>query len=368
MKTAPSLPPELWMYIHRLALSDLSPLARLYANDGVVRHSTTPDDPVNDRQLQRFLKVACSLRRVCRLWSHLAQELLFENVWVNKRWSSLSSSLQQSDIARLVRVVRLSTTRFDHNAVVLQQCAAHIEVLVQPEFPRAERLYSVAEVELPPLVSLKRLYWIESWWSSPLLHSVLRAAPNLEHISLSSSSTIGFDPGAEPPFPTLPQLRSLALPQLNTQCVRALLRTDLTQLTHLTIAPAHFAWDPFPVLPPLCTLALIEHPAPTRVPFPAILARCPTLCELRYDVRAAPVPPENTQAAPALACIRLHLAPARGFSTAEGVHAALLLGPAFGALERVVLDGSGWSVNERVRCPEWEQLRARGCRVEQVVK
>ncbi|KAJ6580894.1 hypothetical protein B0H19DRAFT_1228440 [Mycena capillaripes] len=364
--STPTLPPELWICIHRLAVLDISPLAKVYADDDVIKHSATPEDPVNDHQLQRFLRAVCSLRRVCRLWSELAQELLYENVWVNKRWPSLFSGLEKLHIARLVRSVRLSTTRFDHNALVLQQCT-QIEVLVQPEFPRSERLYSVTEVELPPLLFLKRLYWIESWWSSPLLHSVLRAAPNLEHISLSSSSTIGFDPALEPTFPSLPHLRTLALPQLSTQCVRALLRTDLAQLTHLTITPAHLDWPAFPILPALRTLALVEHPAPTRVPFPAILAHCPSLCELRHNARAVPVMPDAKQTAPALVCVRMHLGDGRTMPPALPLYATMLLGPAFGALECVALDGPGW-VNRPMPWSQWEQLQKRGIRVEQGIK
>jgi hypothetical protein len=51
------LPPELWIYIHRLAVSDISPLANVYMQDEVVKYSGAPDHPLNDQELQRFLKV-----------------------------------------------------------------------------------------------------------------------------------------------------------------------------------------------------------------------------------------------------------------------------------------------------------------------
>ncbi|KAJ7034587.1 hypothetical protein C8F04DRAFT_1101482 [Mycena alexandri] len=368
--STPSLPPELWIYIHRLALSNLSPLAKIYAsNDTIIRNGAKPDDPANDRDLQLFLKAARSLRCVCRLWSELGLELLFENIWVNgdKRWPSLSSGLQRPDVARLVRSIRLSTTRFDRNIDVLRRCL-QVEVLVQPEFPRAERLYSVATVQLPPLQSLKRLHWIASAWSSALLQSVLFAAPNLEHISLSSSTTIGFDPATQPTFPDLPRLNSLVLTQLNTECVRAILRTDLSRLTRLTINPVHLAWAAFPVLPALQMLALLEYS--TQLPFPTILARCPALRELRYDARCRFIPPEEKQRAPYLTCIRLLLRLQMMPSTYAQSQFALLLEPAFGALERVVLDGPGWG-SHAFPAPPWPEtadLLARGCRIEDGVE
>src|ERR1700761_1520595 len=115
-------------------------------------------------------KAARSLVSVCRLWNELAQELLYENVWLTdtRRWASLSAALQRPEVARHVRSLRLSTTRFDHNVEALLYCS-QVEVLVQPEFPRPELLYATPNVPLPRLHSLKRLYWIESQWSSALL-------------------------------------------------------------------------------------------------------------------------------------------------------------------------------------------------------
>jgi hypothetical protein len=56
--SAPSLPPELWIYIHRLAVLDISPLAKVYAQADVIKHSAMHDDPVSERELKRFLKVS----------------------------------------------------------------------------------------------------------------------------------------------------------------------------------------------------------------------------------------------------------------------------------------------------------------------
>ncbi|KAJ7836039.1 hypothetical protein B0H14DRAFT_3870904, partial [Mycena olivaceomarginata] len=291
----PDLPAELWMYIHRLALSDISPLAKLHAQDEIIRY-IGPEHPMSDKDLKPFFKAARSLQRVCRLWAKLAQDLLYENIWVNetRRWPSLSSALLQPEIAILVRNVRLSPTRFHHNEFMLRHCGPHINVLVQPEFPRSERLYTAAlPTPLPPLLSLTRVYWIETAWSAPLLRAVLAAAPNIQHLSLSSSASIGTGLSAAtlPVFPPLPRLQSLVLLPLTPFCVHAILHaTNLAQLTHLTIAPAHLEWPALPVLPALRTLTLFDDRTPAPATFPPARRR------------ASPSPPSSRSSPPSPRC------------------------------------------------------------------
>ncbi|KAJ6469330.1 hypothetical protein C8R45DRAFT_1166860 [Mycena sanguinolenta] len=380
----PNLPSELWLYIHQLAVSDISPVARAFTKDEVVKYSGAPDRPLNDKDFVRFLKVARSLQRVCRLWAELAQVLLYENVCVNdRRWPSLSRALLNPDptsVIRNVRNVRLSPTRFDRNALILRHCGPHIEVLVQPEFPRMERFYSAAlDMPLPPMLSLSRIYWTESTWSAPLLQSVLAASPNLQHLTLSSSASIGSGfSGPEPlKFPPLPRLESLVLLALDAPCLHALLwNPNLAKLTHLTTAPAQLesSSGAVPVLRTLRTLTLVDFPTVygTRVPFPAILTLFPCLEELRYSTHLGVTPPQPEQVAAALRCVRLHTAQPPAMREPEARtqlesmhrHAAVLIGAAFGALERVVLDGPGW-VRHQELGREWMRLRARGCVVEE---
>ncbi|KAJ7199131.1 hypothetical protein GGX14DRAFT_699859 [Mycena pura] len=333
----PSLPPELWICIHRLAIEDVSPLRKAYREihdpDNKFKAATAPD-------ARRFLKAARSLMSVCRLWNRLARELLYENVWIadTRRWASLSAALQRPNIARHVRSLRLSTTRYDHNVEALCYCP-QVEMLVQPEFPRPEYLYAAPDVPLPRLHSLKWLYWVESEWSSALLEKVLRAAPNLEHIFLTSSGTF---PSAGTPIevPNLPHLKSLVLTWLDRENVYSILRTDLQHLTHLTINPVYLS--AVSALPALTSLALIGHPKYALVPYHTICARCPALRELRYDANIVPEPPGDGQTAPALTYIQLHLSnPLRHYS-AYSHFLSLFEAPAFAALERVVLDGAGW--------------------------
>ncbi|KAJ6552748.1 hypothetical protein B0H19DRAFT_1377578 [Mycena capillaripes] len=135
----------------------------------------------------------------------------------------------------------------------------------------------------------------------------------------------------------------------------------MPQLVRLTIPPALVVSDAFPLLPTLHTLILAGA---ASTPFPTILRHCPTLRELRYDTLLKPTPPEAKQTAEKLLCVRLYLAswvPMK-IEKVERVTAALLIGPAFAALKRVVLDGSIWGSFEERR--EWAPLHARGCRVE----
>ncbi|KAF8217609.1 hypothetical protein K438DRAFT_1952495 [Mycena galopus ATCC 62051] len=382
-----SLPPELWLYIHRLAVSHLSPLARLYSDeDVIVKHETTLD-PLSNCELLVFLRAACSLRLVCRLWSELAKELLYECIWLNVEGCPppLYSALQQHDTARLVRSVHLSSGHFENNEVVLRLCGPRTKVIVQPDFSTSEKLYAAAwpehQLPIPPLFALTHIYWVECLWSVFQLNAVLVAAPNLRHLALTSSKHLSsgyikdlpLQLSPAPVFPPLPHLQTLNVVRLGTDCVHALFTpgSHFGQLRHLTIAPMHLEWAEFPVLRALRVLALVVGSSPTgKIPFPAILGRCPSLEELRYGARDTPVPPCEKQVAAKLLCVRLHLDVQQLFSARRDrrvpsrLHAALLLGSTFHALKRIVLDGPGWSAEEPTEWPEWSLLRENGCRVD----
>ncbi|KAJ6599886.1 hypothetical protein DFH09DRAFT_1504169 [Mycena vulgaris] len=277
----PELPPELWICIHRLATAHLSPLA---AYDDADDDELKLDDPLNERDMQRFLRAVRSLARVCRLWNALTRELLFSHVHVNTRFAtSLAPALADPSTAAAVRAVRLSTVRFDHNAALLAQCA-RTTLLVQPEYPRAGRLY-VAPAEPPlRLPALTRLHWVESAWSMPLLVRVLAAAPALMHLTLTSARTIGALDDPPPVFPAaLASLRTLDIALARAACVHALLGTaDLRALARLRIAPSHLAWTAFPVLPALHTLTLVHVIGDTGpAPHAAFAACFPALREVR---------------------------------------------------------------------------------------
>ncbi|KAJ6627644.1 hypothetical protein B0H10DRAFT_1993512 [Mycena sp. CBHHK59/15] len=354
--SAQSLPPELWLYVHRLATSYRSPLDLAYSSRD--RYGAS-EDPFNGTR--SFFQDVCSFVRVCKLWNELAQELLYENVKVNNRFAMLSAVLERPETARLVRSIRLSPTRFDHNFAILKRCPL-VEALVLPEFPRPDKVAFTTDSQLSPLLSLKCIYWKESSWSSALLQSVFKVAQNLEHLRLSSSSTIGSDrdiPLVQPAF----GLQSLVIAQLSPPWVQSVLRTDLHHLTRLIANPEHLSADTLPELPYLHTLEVSGRSRLISIPFPDIFLRCPNLRDLCYDVGHSIVLPEKTVRS-TVSCVRLHISDANVPEwTLFDVHFNFLLSPAFVELNRLVLHGTfqSYFVGKH---DLHDQFYARGCRIE----
>lgn len=110
--------------IHRLAVSDISPLVKVYADKHVV------DDMLNEHQLQRFLNV------------HIVT------------WPVFYLLLNCHSLAGC----GFHWTRL----LVLRQCP-HIEVLIQLEVPWGTEHPCIApSTPLPPLLSLTHIYWLET--------------------------------------------------------------------------------------------------------------------------------------------------------------------------------------------------------------
>ncbi|KAK7050299.1 hypothetical protein R3P38DRAFT_2862891 [Favolaschia claudopus] len=289
----PVLPPELWLYIHRIALGDLWPETQA---DAVTYHL--------EGDLHRYLKVRTAMLSwrfgvFCRGWHTLTQDLLYPHVWLNysRNWSYISNAVSQPHIAALVRNVRLSPDA---------RCASHIELVVQPEFPRTERVYT------GPL-------------DEPLPDLPLSQTLKLQHLAISSSSSIDSSFFRSASFPPLHRLRSLLVIGLPRTDISAFLRhSHLTSLEELTISPI-------------------------TVSFAVILDLFPQLMELRYSIASSLIPPTGGQFAASLVCVHLlsHNTPT---PYSINPHCLLFLGPALGALERV------WE--------EWRSIEDRGCVVE----
>ncbi|KAJ7093468.1 hypothetical protein B0H15DRAFT_947591 [Mycena belliarum] len=367
----PQLPPELWIDIHRLATESLSPLAAVYD-----KRSSNSDDPLNDLDLQRYLRAVRTLARVCRLWNSITRDLLYAHVRINARFNSLATALADPSTAAAVRSVRLSSTRFDYNVAVLRLCP-HLALIVQPEFPRPGRVHFGPVVPLPALPHLTHLYWISSAWSADLLARVLHAAPTLTDLHLSHSSTIA--PPDASDVPALPALRDLVLePRLPHPAMLSLLASPLPVLAHFTLSPAHLTYPAFPTLPTVHTLTLAD-PSPQLHPLQLarIATRFPRLRELRYNVTmAAPLvqtPAAEAEVPPLLATVRLALAslvrmpPHNVTHLARLARAHLRLLLALHGVERVVLEGR-WDVLRAASADDLEallgELRGRGCVVE----
>ncbi|KAJ7737715.1 hypothetical protein B0H16DRAFT_103086 [Mycena metata] len=361
-----SLPSELWLYIHRIATADTSPIVAAYTDR--YQYVAVPN-PLDD--MQDFLRDVSSFALVSRLWNSLTSEILYENIRVDERFHALYTALERPGTARLVRSVRLSTTRFDHNIAILALCS-QLQVVVQPEASTASRSQALVgapdlnfDLVIPNLDSLKHIYWTHSDMALDLLLKLIPLAPNLEYLFLTDSKTLRSE--REFDFPALPSLQRLTLGPAHSHLTNSIfLQLDVTNLTRLYCIPTVFHQD-IPTLPSLQTLELFG--SRSHIPFTTIFLRCPRLRELRYDVwngvfemrldepRTAPLP-----------CIRLHSAVAiRSWTPTEPIeaHFSLFLSPKFPRVQRLVLHNS-WHqiVNKPWFAPYRDGLRELGCRLE----
>ncbi|KAJ7117494.1 hypothetical protein C8R44DRAFT_879058 [Mycena epipterygia] len=363
--TGPALPSEIWLYIHRLATSDTSPLVSAFTD----RFEYAPvADPLKD--MQHFLQDAYSFVLVCRLWNSLANEILYENVRVDGRFPILYAALERPGTARLVRSIRLSAIRFDRNYAILALCP-QVQALVQPDTPsrRSESAAAVAssqidtELRLPTFGFLRHVYWTESFLASTLLRSVLRVAPNLKYLFLKPSTNLKADADEALGLPAIPNLERLCFTQFAGSSASYILRLDLQRLTRLNCAPSHLTLD-FPTLPSLHTLEIFGSRSIIR--FSTIFACCPRLRELCYDVWNAVGEPQGEQSPSPLLCIRLHSAVTvvRDWAPIEQ-HFGLFLSPEFRRLQRLVMYGSWHRVVADARFSRFRDgLRAQGCQLE----
>ncbi|KAJ7636756.1 hypothetical protein FB45DRAFT_907264 [Roridomyces roridus] len=358
MSESLSLPPELWLYIHRLAIPrTLLNAAR--SEDLAYVPSRDPFEKIDVQDAKSFAVVS-------RLWNGLAHELLYENIPVpddSGRFDRLRTALEHPANARLVRSIRLTTFRADHNAVVLALCT-QVEVICHPGNNSGSNLIRPSRTisSLPTFQSLKHVFWTESVMTSPPLRLILEAAPNVEHLVLQTPLHFELRQEDRWTLPPLPRLRRLSCLVFTNHPV---FRLDLQNLTRLACSPLHLRRPDFPTLPSLQTLEL--YGSFLGIDFSDRLARFPALRELCYDVCNDAVPPSSEEPThEALEQLRL-------YSSAQVVrhwgfieeHFALVLLPDFPLVKRLVLEGTWDSVvlDERFRGFR-DGLRKRGSRVE----
>ncbi|KAJ7093467.1 hypothetical protein B0H15DRAFT_159301 [Mycena belliarum] len=367
--TASSLPPEIWMYIQRLATLETSPLTLAYAD----RFQYVPlADPLKD--LQGFLRAACSFVLVCRLWNSLATEILYENVRVDKRFPMLRATLERRGAGRLVRSIRLSPIHDEYNYQILALCPL-VQLIVQPDHSTTQtRRWEFADIPglsrlpaLPELLALRHVYCSELLIDSYLLTVVLETSPNIEYLSVTR---ITFTPPNDPyalavgELPAIANLKRLAFPPLLRRAMpSSLFWMNLQGLTRLQCSPTNLALEEFPTLPSLRVLEIFG--SRSIILFPVIFSRCPRLHELCYDVWNRISPPNAARSS--LSVIRLHSAVTvvRDWTTIE-THFRLFLDPGFPALRQLVLHGSWHRVVADLKFPSRfpHRLRERGCRFE----
>ncbi|KAF7340776.1 hypothetical protein MSAN_02106200 [Mycena sanguinolenta] len=249
---ATSLPSEVWLYIHRIATADTSPMVTAYSD----RFQYVPvSDPLKDPG--QFWRIASSFVLVSRLWNSLANELLYENIRVDGSFDAhLRPALERSGKANLVRSVRLSPNRLDHNLAILAMCP-RIQVIVQPEATR-DLNSDTTPISLPSSHSLRQIYCEESTMNSGFLRRLVALAPDLEYLFLSHPHISQTDEEALP-FPTIPNLRRLGVVPVAPNLTNAVLKAGMQNVTRLTCSPPLFR------LPRSPRLSIPAHARPVRL-------------------------------------------------------------------------------------------------------
>ena len=262
---------------------------------------------------------------------------------------------------------------------MLKACP-QLEVLVRPIPSRMEELrFELPAEECPRLESLKRLDW---WHHNDAARSggvnalsdVLRAAPNLQYLSLGGDLWLSLL--VRTPI-TLPSLTTLRIRRMNVLFLQQICRWSLPSLQHVIIdthsnhALLEGFWSTFG--DQVKTLELgksLKFYVCDMVYY--ILANCGNLEELCYYVQFTSPPRLPAEQHGALHTVRLHAAE-NGFFADETnnfwghleEHFALYAGPQLTSLKRVVLHGDWDAIRSDARfAPIVQQVLDRGCAVE----
>ncbi|KAJ7636728.1 hypothetical protein FB45DRAFT_907193 [Roridomyces roridus] len=231
-------PPEIWLYIHRLA----SPLSLLMVARSEELYYVPPRNPfhaVSLKDIRSFLLVS-------RLWCNLAKELLYENIAVPsdpRRFDALHDALENPGTARLVRSILLTQYRTDHNTAILALCP-RVEVVCQPDATTSLIGWNSSDMSFPTFEFLKHVYWTESFLTSDFMRAVLAVAPNVEHLFVQCSAHLSFPKDEELTLPALPRLRRLECLGFDNHA--GVLKRDLTRLVRLNCGPTP-AWASYAI-------------------------------------------------------------------------------------------------------------------------
>ncbi|KAF9819763.1 hypothetical protein IEO21_01854 [Rhodonia placenta] len=383
-----TLPAELWMHIFRL--STISPLTYRLRATTYHPFKTAPLIAQDDVEA---LKTKSALILVCKQWRALALDLLYEDISLGRpeRLPKLLADIKGDDIDTPAsgRWVRRANLPYSSSATVtprplvavriLESCP-RLEVLIRigPFRPEADLRFEFP-TDCPPLPSLKRLDW---WHVNEAARSgginrlgdVLQAAPNLEYLSLGGYLMFCH---MQPADISLPQLTTLRILRMNVLCVAQTCRWSMPALRNLIIDTVEDIgimdgfWGTFGEQ--IRTVEL-GHSLSYYVydTLSYILPGCPRLEVLNYYVHFTAVPTALSKTSNTLTTIGLHahpnlLLPPESSEYWKRIqdHFAMLCGPSFSALKRVILYGAWDTVIDDIRYPFLIQpLLDRKCSIE----
>ncbi|OCH87403.1 hypothetical protein OBBRIDRAFT_796228 [Obba rivulosa] len=244
--SAAALPVELWLEIFRWGtLSSLTIRLNATSYHPFETTTLTTDDT---------LRTKLSLVLVCRQWRRLALEFLYEDIWLREMGSLAEQLLQGREgegvpgYGRWVRRAYLpyantitDAPRMPPIVEMLHSCQ-NLQVLTRPgpyHFPRRDDIlrFDFPAGDCPSLTSLKRLDW---WHHNEAARSgginflpdILRAAPNLQYLSLGGEIWLNFLRVAELALPCLTTLR---IRRMNILFIQQICRWSMPNLRHIII-------------------------------------------------------------------------------------------------------------------------------------
>ena len=358
-----SLPVELWLEIFRWATLSLSTSSLCATTFKPFEAASCTEGTDHDT-----VAVKRTLVRVCRLWRDLARDLLFEDVVISRNAPALQQALESGGVGReKYRRIRraclpyLSCTSYNYKdsetvATLLQACP-ELEILARPRtsitYLGSEAMtFDYPTVDCPSLRSLKRL----DWWhyneaarcgGYNALTEVLRAAPNLQYLSLGGDLWLNL---MQRGSLELPALTTLRIRQMNVLFPQQVCRWSMPSLRNLIVdvASSPHLLDSFSERygEQLKTIELGKH---LRFFVTDIVGyvfnSCPVLEELGYFVMFTAIPYQPLQPHPTLTTLRWHAAPNDLLSSKDlwshlSQHAGVFTRSSFPALKRIVLHGS----------------------------
>ncbi|CAL1705143.1 unnamed protein product [Somion occarium] len=379
----PRLPTELWLEIFRWAT--LTPSTEYY-------NTTTyqPFQAILTDARDESLAVKNALSRVCRMWNQLTKDLLYEDLCIPNKESIgkirellhgdpvLSRTVQRIYLPYSSSVTEAKATYVADVNVIIRECS-DLRTLVRP-LSYKNALYAspfeFAAEACPPLPTLKRLDWWHHNEASRTgginsLMDVLRAAPNVEYLSLGGQLWLSF---LDCPSIELPMLTTLRLRRVNILFVQQICKWSLPSLRTVIVDTiiTHYPlldlfWETFGAQLRTVELGRSLKFLTDETAIHNVLTGCPNLEELNYYVQFTqkPYPPREPHASLAvvgLNCQRPDM-PVNFWLHLED-HFRAWSHSSYPALKQIVLyDSPKTELDERPLQDATYTVRGRGCKV-----